>query len=256
MTHRIALLSAAALLTLAPAYAEESAGPQEVETVTVETVTVDGLTAENQQFSYAVGQGIGRSLAPFADEVDPAAVLRGLVDSLEGKEPALTQEQMEAAQRAAVARAQARMQAEQEAAKAKNQAAADAFLAENAKKDGVKTTKSGLQYQVLAEGEGEHPKASDRVKVHYRGQLLDGTEFDSSYSRNAPTFFAVGQVIPGWVEGLQLMKPGAKYRFWIPPQLAYGERGAGDKIGPNEALVFDVELLAINPKAEDGKDAE
>ena len=119
------------------------------------------------------------------------------------------------------------------------------FLAENAKKPEVKTTASGLQYEVITEGNGKSPKATDTVLVHYRGTLLDGKEFDSSYKRNEPIEFPLNRVIPGWTEGVQLMKEGAKYRFYIPSQLAYGSRGAGGAIGPDETLIFDVELLKV-----------
>lgn len=122
-------------------------------------------------------------------------------------------------------------------------AAGEAFLAENAKKDGIITTASGLQYQILTEGEGPSPSATTSVTVHYKGTTLDGKEFDSSYSRNAPATFPLNRVIAGWTEGLQLMNVGAKYRFYIPSDLAYGTRGAGGDIPPNAALIFDVELL-------------
>ena len=121
----------------------------------------------------------------------------------------------------------------------------ETFLQENGKKEGVHTTASGLQYKVLKEGTGRSPKATDTVKVNYRGTLLDGTEFDSSYKRNQPIEFALNQVIPGWTEGVQLMKEGAKYEFVIPSKLAYGRRGAGGVIGPDETLIFEVELLSV-----------
>lgn len=124
-----------------------------------------------------------------------------------------------------------------------NKAAGEAFLAENSKKENIVTTESGLQYEVIKKGEGDSPKASDTVTVHYQGTTIDGKEFDSSYSRNAPATFPLNRVIKGWTEGLQLMNVGAKYRFFIPPQLAYGERGAGPDIGPNSTLIFEVELL-------------
>lgn len=121
----------------------------------------------------------------------------------------------------------------------------ETFLQENAKKEGVHVTPSGLQYKVLMDGPGRSPKATDTVKVQYRGTLLDGTEFDSSYKRNQPIEFALNQVIPGWTEGVQLMREGAKYEFYIPSNLAYGRRGAGGVIGPDETLIFEVELLKI-----------
>ena len=126
--------------------------------------------------------------------------------------------------------------------------AADAFLDANKGKRGVKTTESGLQYEIMAAGQGDAPRADDTVLVHYEGRLSDGTVFDSSISRGQPAAFGVGDVIPGWTEGLQLMRPGAKYRFTIPPELGYGARGAGGVIPPNAVLVFDVELLAIAPR--------
>jgi FKBP-type peptidyl-prolyl cis-trans isomerase len=121
----------------------------------------------------------------------------------------------------------------------------EAFLAENAGKEGVKTTSSGLQYQVLTEGSGKTPKPTDTVVVHYRGTTIDGKEFDSSYSRGTPAEFPLNRVIPGWTEGVGLMKEGAKYRFFIPSKLAYGSRGAGSAIGPDETLIFDVELIKV-----------
>ena len=128
-----------------------------------------------------------------------------------------------------------------------NKAAGEKFLAENAKKPTVKTTASGLQYEVVAPGAGKtNPKATDNVTVHYKGTSIDGKEFDSSYSRGEPTSFPLNGVIPGWTEGVQLMTEGAKYKFYIPSALAYGENGAGGAIGPNEALIFEVELIKIN----------
>lgn len=127
-----------------------------------------------------------------------------------------------------------------------NKAAGEKFLAENKQKPEIKVTASGLQYQALNEGSGKAPSATDNVTVHYRGTTIDGTEFDSSYSRGAPATFPLNRVIAGWTEGLQLMKEGSKYRLFIPSQLAYGERGAGRHIGPNSALIFDVELIKVN----------
>ncbi len=128
---------------------------------------------------------------------------------------------------------------------AENKAAGEAFLAENGKKDNIVTTASGLQYEIIEPGEGASPSASDSVTVHYKGTTIDGNVFDSSYDRGAPATFPLNRVIAGWTEGLQLMKEGAKYRFFIPAELAYGERGAGRAIGPNSTLIFDVELLKV-----------
>ncbi|WP_446809657.1 FKBP-type peptidyl-prolyl cis-trans isomerase [Methylomonas sp. 2BW1-5-20] len=129
---------------------------------------------------------------------------------------------------------------------AENKAAGEKFLADNAKNTGVVTTASGLQYLVFTEGAGAQPKATDNVTVHYKGTTIDGKEFDSSYGRGEPATFPLNRVIAGWTEGVQLMKEGAKYRFFIPSNLAYGERGAGRDIGPNAALIFDVELIKVN----------
>jgi FKBP-type peptidyl-prolyl cis-trans isomerase FklB len=128
----------------------------------------------------------------------------------------------------------------------KNLKEGKAFLAENGKKEGVTTLPSGLQYKVIREGTGVSPKATDNVTVHYKGTLIDGTEFDSSYKRNEPATFRTDRVIPGWTEALQLMKPGGRWQLFIPANLAYGERGAGSRIGPNSALVFEVELVKVN----------
>jgi FKBP-type peptidyl-prolyl cis-trans isomerase FkpA len=127
-----------------------------------------------------------------------------------------------------------------------NKAAGEKYLAENGKKPTVKTTASGLQYEVITEGKGKKPSATDNVTVHYKGTTIDGTEFDSSYSRGEPAAFPLNAVIPGWTEGVQLMPEGSKYKFHIPSSLAYGEDGAGGKIGPNETLIFEVELIKIN----------
>jgi len=139
----------------------------------------------------------------------------------------------------------AKQQEAQKAVSAKAKAEGEAFLAANATKDGVVTLPSGLQYKVITPGSGASPKASDTVSVHYRGRLIDGTEFDSSYKRNEPTSFPVGGVIPGWTEALQLMKVGAKWELYVPAKLAYGDRGAGGLIPPGATLVFEVELLSI-----------
>lgn len=207
------------------------------------------LTTEAQKFSYAIGVDLGRSLKPVEKDVDLAALKQGLDDQFTRGESKLTQEQRDEIKNTVAKRMQERMVAEREEQAKKSVGEGEAFLAENGKKEGVKTTASGLQYEVLKEGEGKNPTASDNVTVHYKGTLINGEEFDSSYARNQPVTFPLGNVIPGWTEGLQLMKPGAKYKFVIPSKLAYGEQGAGAKIGPNATLIFEVELLSIEAPA-------
>jgi FKBP-type peptidyl-prolyl cis-trans isomerase FklB len=200
------------------------------------------FTTLEQHASYGIGLQMGQQLAdnPF-DGLDIAAVAAGLAAAFYGDEPEVSEDQI----RAAFEVIGARMQ-EAQAEQAKLAAGAgDAFLAENAKKAGVVVTASGLQYEVLTQGDGEKPTRASTVRTHYHGTLIDGTVFDSSYNRGQPAEFPVGGVIAGWTEALQLMPVGSKYRLYIPHQLAYGERGAGASIAPFSALVFDVELLAI-----------
>ena len=198
-----------------------------------------------QKFGYAIGADIGKSLAPVKDEVDLVALVDGIEEALAGKDLRLDDEGREKIKSEVSRKIQEKQMAERTAKAAAAKDAGEKFLAENAKRDGVKTTASGLQYEMMSEGSGAMPKATDKVTVHYKGTLIDGTEFDSSYSRGQPVTFPLGNVIPGWTEGLQLVKTGGKTRLYIPSSLAYGERGAGAKIGPNEALVFEVELIAI-----------
>lgn len=206
------------------------------------------LTTPQQRTSYSLGANIGGNLKrQVADlDLDAKMLAAGVADALAGKS-ALSEAEIEEAlgafQKEMQDKAQARQKAEGEA----NARKGEAFLAANAKKDGVKTTASGLQYKVLKAGTGKSPKATDVVKVHYHGTLIDGTVFDSSVQRGEPVSFPVEGVIPGWVEALQLMKEGGKWQLVIPAKLAYGEQGAGGPIGPNSTLIFDVELLAIEP---------
>lgn len=188
--------------------------------------------------SYGMGVLIKERLLVGFDDVDLDALVEGLRDASEGK--TLKVDAMTAAQLMQA------YQTNKQAQAAETQAAeGQAYLAQNAEKDGVKVTDSGLQYEVITEGTGAQPAATDQVTVHYKGTLISGDEFDSSYSRGEPTSFALNQVIPGWTEGLQLMKEGAKYRFTIPSDLAYGANGAGPMIGPNEILIFEVELIKV-----------
>lgn len=196
--------------------------------------------------SYAIGLNIGRNMKAQEVPVNVELLVKGLRDALAGTNPALTDEEMQAAvtslQQSVMAKQQEKMKVEGD----KNQKAADEFLAKNKAKEGVKTTASGLQYEVLKEGTGATPKPTDKVTVHYTGTLLDGTKFDSSVDRGEPVTFGVNQVIAGWTEALQLMKVGGKYKLYVPPALGYGPQGAGNgEIGPNSLLIFDVELIGV-----------
>ena len=198
------------------------------------------------QLSYALGLGIGHQLLQMnAEGLNIDDFAQAIKDVMTGGE--LKMKEAEAQQM--VQQFFAEQEALQQAANAEKGKAAKAggeqFLAENAKKEGVRTTASGLQYQVLRDGNGKQPKATDQVECHYEGTLIDGTKFDSSYDRGQTATFPLNQVIAGWTEGLQLMHEGAKYRFFIPYQLGYGERGAGASIPPYAALIFDVELVAV-----------
>jgi len=235
-TFRLLALSACAGLLFACAKKEEAPKPVE-------------LTTDAQKFGYSIGVDLGNSLKPVAAHVDVASLKQGLDDVSSGATLKLD----DAAREAVKATVSKTMQEEQvkqrDEAAAKALAEGEKFLAENATKEGVKTTASGLQYKVLTEGSGTSPTAADEVTVHYKGTLINGEEFDSSIARGQPVTFPLGNVIEGWTEGVQLMKPGAKYQFFIPSKLGYGERGAGVKIGPNQTLIFEVELIEVK-KAE------
>jgi len=217
------------------------------------TGTAPELKDPKQKVSYGIGLSIGRQMKGQSIEVDSQALARGIMDAIAGSKPLLSDQELQQTMMAFQQELQARqrgMAAKQsEASKAlgeKNQKEGAAFLAENAKKPGVKTLPSGLQYKVVKEGTGPMPKATDQVKTHYRGTLLDGTVFDSSYKRGEPATFGVSDVIAGWTEALQLMKVGSRWQLFIPGDLAYGANPRpGGPIGPNATLVFDIELLGI-----------
>jgi len=202
------------------------------------TIELKTLT---QRLSYIVGENLAHQLRNDNLELDADVVALAVSDVMSGQPSRLT----DAEKQNAVEQVQKESQAKQAAAQAKNKAAGVAYLAENAKKEGVTTTESGLQYKTLVAGSGAKPTPSNRVKVHYKGTLIDGTVFDSSYDRGEPIVFPVTGVISGWVEGLQLMQVGSKFELTIPSELAYGESGSGPVIGPDATLVFEVELLGI-----------
>lgn len=191
------------------------------------------------KISYALGLGIGQQLKSMGiEDFSVQDFTQSVCDVLTGAEPAISHREAQQLLNEYFDK-QARKQAEGAIAEGK------VFLEANAKKEGVVTTKSGLQYQVLREGTGRSPKATDKVRCHYEGTLINGTVFDSSYKRGEPADFPLNGVIPGWTEGVQLMKEGAKYRFFIPYLLGYGERGAGSSIPPYSTLIFDVELVKV-----------
>ena len=202
------------------------------------------LNTDEQKLGYIIGMDIGKSLRDQSADVDLDTLVEAIRATFNGEELALTDEEAATIRQAYVQKRQSEQQAESAVAGQANLAEGQKFLAENKTKEGVQTTESGLQYKVLTMGDGAKPAATDTVKVHYRGTLLDGTEFDSSYARNEPISFALNRVIAGWTEGVQLMPIGSKFMFYIAPELAYGE-GGGGPIPPNSTLIFEVELLDI-----------
>ncbi|CAN5710868.1 FKBP-type peptidyl-prolyl cis-trans isomerase [soil metagenome] len=192
-----------------------------------------------------IGADVGRSLAPIGDELELPRLLQGLGDVLQARKPLLAEAEANALRQAFSTRMQAKLQARAVESGRRNAAEGTAFLAGNKTAKGVFSTPSGLQYRVLRQGAGPRPRPNSRVRVHYQGILLDGTVFDSSYDRGQPAEFGLGEVIPGWTEGVAMMPVGAKYRFWIPSELGYGESGSPGAIGPHATLVFDVELLQV-----------
>jgi FKBP-type peptidyl-prolyl cis-trans isomerase FklB len=211
------------------------------------------LKNQKDKVSYSIGLNIGRNLAndlkKQSIDIDPNILAKGIQDALAGAKPLLTDQEIQETMVAF----QKEMMAKLEEMAKKNKADGEAFLAENKKKEGVRTLPSGLQYKVIKAGTGKKAKADDTVTANYRGTLIDGTEFDSSYKRGQPATFSVSGVIPGWTEALQLMEEGAKWQLFIPSNLAYGERGTGSIIGPNATLIFEVELVSIKEKTQESK---
>ncbi len=207
--------------------------------------TVAELKSFEEKISYVLGQEIGYSFKESPVEIDLDIFIQGMNDSLKGRKSLLDSDETNQIKQEFSRQVQQSRQTQMSALSEKNRAEGETFLAANKNKEGVETTASGLQYKVLKRGDGPKPQKNDRVSVHYRGKLLDGTEFDSSHKRGKPATFQVSGVIRGWTEALQLMSVGSEYRLFIPSDLAYGQRGAGRKIGPNATLIFDVELLDI-----------
>ena len=203
------------------------------------------LDTEAQKFSYAIGMDTGKQLKSLDAGIDAEAFALAISDVFNDIEPKLAEDMAAKIKQEFFQKKQQEKMDERKNSAANNKTKGETFLAENAKKEGVKVTDSGLQYEVIKQGDGAKPKPENTVKVHYKGTTIDGEEFDSSYSRGQPISFPLNGVIKGWTEGVALMQVGSKYRFFIPSELAYGERGAGAKIGPNSTLIFEVELLAI-----------
>ena len=207
----------------------------------------ENLVLKNQKdkISYIIGMDIGTNLKKQSIDIDSNILAKGVKDALAGTKPLLTEQEIQETMMAF----QKEMMAKQAEVAKKNKAEGEVFLTENKKKEGVKTLLSGLQYKVIKAGTGKKPKSTDTVTAHYRGTLINGTEFDSSYKRGQPATFPVsGGMIPGWTEALQLMEEGAKWQLFIPSNLAYGEKGAGRDIGPNATLIFEIELVSIQEK--------
>jgi len=230
---RFAAVAAALGLSLSIASCGESSSPDSA-----------SLETDDQVASYGVGRNVGQSLRAAEGRLDTDAFLRGVEDAMAEREPAVPQEEIQAALEQFSEAIQAEERERRDAEAEANQREGEAFLEENAAREGVTVTESGLQYEVLDEGDGPSPESGDQVTIRYTGTLIDGTEFDRS-PEGQPATFGVDQVIPGFSEGLKLMEVGSTYRFYIPGELGYGERGAGEQIGPNAALIFEVELLGI-----------
>ena len=205
------------------------------------------LESTDARLSYGIGLRMGQRMSADGMQVDVAAYAAGLEDAMIGAEAKLTDEEINTEMSAFQERRQAEAEAERLEQAQSNLEAGRAYMEEMSANEDVRTTESGLQYIVMEPGEGDNPVAADSVEVHYEGRLIDGSVFDSSIERGQTVTFGLTQVIPGWTEGLQLMKPGGKFKFIIPPELGYGEGGAGQMIGPNATLVFDVELISITP---------
>ncbi len=221
-----ALVLTALLLGLAACDKKDMAQPQ------------TSLETEDDRFSYGLGMVVGERVLKQYGDVNYDLLLQGIKAQHKGQETLISLDDAGDAINAQLEKIFAKQSED-------NKARGQAYLKSNSEKDGVQVTTSGLQYSVIIEGDGAKPKATDEVSVHYRGTLIDGTEFDSSYSRGSPATFLLNQVIPGWTEGVQLMSVGSKFQFVIPYELGYGERGAGGSIGPFETLVFEIELLEI-----------
>ena len=246
MKKLLLLLPAALFVVTAPVPAQETK-PAPAAPAAAAPTPVDPAVLLDK-VSYFYGTDVARSFHENAVEIKLESFIEGLKDVLEKKQAKYTPQELDAAMNQFAQQMVAKQQKDMAEAGGKNKEEGEKFLATNGKREGVTTTKSGLQYEVIKKGDGKIPAATDTVTVHYHGTLVNGKVFDSSVERGEPASFPVNGVIPGWVEGLQLMPVGSKWKLAIPAALAYGERGAGKDIGPNSALIFEVELLSIGAK--------
>ena len=237
------------LLTGGSALAADTGAAPATETKEPAAIEPSPFKTEKETISYTLGMSVGRSLKMQSLDVDVDAFLQGMKDTLSGGKTLLTEQQVADTMRALQQKMRAQQQQQMRELGEKNTREGEAFLAENAKKEGVVVLPEGLQYKVLTEGTGPTPQQADTVMVNYRGTLIDGTEFDSSAESGGPIPLTINNVVKGMQEALKLMKVGSKWQIFIPSALAYGERGAGAFIGPNAAIVFDVELVSIKPVA-------
>jgi FKBP-type peptidyl-prolyl cis-trans isomerase FklB len=237
--------------TPAPATPAKAAAPTTQKGTPAKNPSTVVLKTEKEKASYAIGISIAKTLQKDGIAVDTAILLRGMKDTLAGNKPLITDDEAKAALTAIQQESRVKQEAKMKIAGDENKKEGEAFLAANKSKAGVVTLADGLQYKIEKTGTGAKPLATDTVECHYRGTLINGTEFDSSYKRGQPAAFPVGGVIKGWTEILQLMPVGSKYQVFIPAELAYGPRGAGADIGPNSTLIFEIELLSIKAKPAD-----
>jgi FKBP-type peptidyl-prolyl cis-trans isomerase FklB len=262
---RASIIILASCLALLAARAQQPSAPQQsspaksqkpeaaqVTPPAAQSQDASPFKSQTEKISYAIGMNLARSLSNNSVEVDIGALEQGLKDALAGGKTLLTVPELQAILAQVQADIRKRQQEKMQQLAETNKKEGEAFLNANKSKDGVVVLPSGLQYKILQQGTGPKPTASDTVTCNYRGTLLDGTEFDSSYKHGAPATFAVGRIIKGWIEALQLMPTGSKWQIFIPSDLAYGERGSGPTIGPNATLIYEVELLSVQPKPEPG----
>ena len=237
-----------------------STGTKEASTAPAKSAETSPFKNRKEKFSYALGMsygnGLGQNLKKQSIEFDPNLVAEGMKDGLSGGKTLLTPEEAQAVLKEVQAQMQKEQQEKMKQAGEKNKSEGEAFLAANKDKEGVVSLPSGLQYKILTEGTGPKPTAEDSVVCNYRGTLIDGKEFDSSYKRGQPSTFPVKGVIPGWTEALQLMPVGSKWQLFVPPNLAYKDQAVGADITPNSTLIFEVELLSIQEKKDQGKAKE